>query len=236
MRRNAAAAAGLLLVAAAAVADAASDAARAELSRERRKLAEDTRRYAELSRRLETALASLSEATKSAADAAAAGESADEIARREEALSTVEQEVRGLLDRRRLQAERIADRRRGVAALEAELAGKPARRDALSGRWAVIVDPGDQRGSFRLALDGTIVSGDYQLDGGWSGSLRGTLVEDRLRLERVDSKLGFNAIFYGRLARDGRTIAGTWEATTFGTGDAGGGQWRAGRQPEEETP
>jgi hypothetical protein len=52
----------------------------------------------------------------------------------------------------------------------------------------------------------------------------------------VDSRLGFNAIFYGRIARDGRTIAGTWEATTFGTGDPGAGQWRAGKQAEEETP
>jgi hypothetical protein len=234
--RRAVAAAGLLLAAAAAVGDAASDAARAELSRERRKLAEDTRRYSELSRRLETALAALSEATKAVADSAAAGESGEEAARKEDALTAAEQDVRSLLDRRRLQAERIADRRRGVAALESELAGRPAKKDALSGKWAVSVDPGDQRGSFRLALDGTIVSGDYQLDGGWNGSLRGTLVEDRLRLERVDSKLGFNAIFYGRIARDGRTIAGTWEATTFGTGDAGAGQWRAGRQPEEETP
>jgi hypothetical protein len=234
MRRAVAAAAGLLLVAAWATGDAASDAAKAELSRERRKLSEDTRRYAELSRRLEASLAALAEATKAAADAA--GESVEEIARREEAITAAEQEVRGLLDRRRLQAERIADRRRGVAALEAELAGKPVKKDALSGKWAVSVDPGDQRGLFRLALDGTIVSGDYQLDGGWNGSLRGTLVEDRLRLERVDSKLGFNAIFYGRLARDGRSIAGTWEATSFGTGDAGAGQWRAGRQAEEEAP
>ena len=30
------------------------------------------------------------------------------------------------------------------------------------------------------------------------GSLRGTLVNERLRLERVDSKLGFSAVFYGR--------------------------------------
>jgi hypothetical protein len=234
--RRVVAAAGLLLAAATALGDAASDAAKAELSRERKRLAEDTKRYTELSRRLEGALSSLSEAARGASDAAANGESAEEVARREEAVAEAEQEVRGLLDRRRLLAERIADRRRGVATLEAELAGKPGRRDALSGRWAVIVDPGEQRGSFRLNLDGTIVSGDYQLDGGWSGSLRGTLVEDRLRLERVDSRLGFNAIFYGRIARDGRTIAGTWEATTFGTGDPGAGQWRAGKQAEEETP
>jgi hypothetical protein len=100
------------------------------------------------------------------------------------------------------------------------------------------MDPGEQRGVFRMSLDGTIVSGDYTLEGGYSGSLRGTLVGDRLRVERVDSQLGFVGIFYGRLARDGSSIAGTWESTTFGAGAAGAGRWRAApiKEDAEETP
>jgi hypothetical protein len=100
------------------------------------------------------------------------------------------------------------------------------------------MDPGEQRGVFRMALDGTIVSGDYTLEGGFTGSLRGTLVGDRLRLERVDSQLGFVGIFYGRLARDGSSLAGTWESTTFGVGAAGAGRWRATpiKEDTEETP
>ena len=85
-----------------------------------------------------------------------------------------------------------------------------------------------------MALDGTLVSGDFTLEGGYSGSLRGTLVNDRLRLERVDSRLGFSTVYFGRLARDGNTIAGTWEDTTFGTGSRGNGQWHAVREDEKE--
>jgi hypothetical protein len=217
-------------------ADAAGDAARAELSRERRLLAADTSRLGDLTRRLETALSELASASRAVAEAAARGDGPDDLARREDALADSEQEVRTLLDRRRLISDRVADRRRRVALLEGDTQARRAG-DVLNGRWSVVLEPGEQRGVFRLSLQGTIVSGEYTLEGGYSGSLRGTLVNDRVRLERVDSQLGFNAIFYGRLSTDGRSVAGTWEATTFGTGESGGGRWRGTREEErEETP
>ena len=131
-------------------------------------------------------------------------------------------------------ADRIVERRRSIAALESELV--PKKLDAVTGRWAVTLDPGSQRGYFRMTLDGTIVSGEYALEGGSTGSLRGTLVSDRLRLERVDSAQGFSAIFYGRVARDMSSIAGTWETTTFGGGATTNGIWKAIREAEEENP
>ena len=233
MRRRLLSVGAGLLVAAALTGDAASDAARAELARERRLLASDNTRLADVTRRLEAALSDLSTASRAAADAAARADAADEAVRREDALATAEQEVRSLLERRRALADRILDRRRRMALLEAET---QARRpnELLTGRWSVLVEPGEQRGVFRLSLQGTIVSGEYTLEGGFSGSFRGTLINDRLKLERVDSKLGFNAIFYGRLSADGRDISGTWEATTFGTGEAGSGRWRASRDEERE--
>jgi len=218
-------------------ADASTDAARSELARERRLLAADSIRLADLTHRLEAALSDLAGASHAVAEAVGRSESVDEVTRREDALASVEQDVRSLLDRRRLLSERVMDRRRYVALLELEIqAKKPG--DLLNGRWSVVVDPGEQRGVFRLTLQGTIVSGEYQLEGGYSGSLRGTLVSDRVRLERVDSKLGFNAIYYGRLSEDGRELAGTWEATNLGgTGDVGGGRWKATREEErEESP
>src|SRR3979409_1989048 len=124
----------------------------------------------------------------------------------------------------RARGDRVVERRRSIALLEAELATKKAP-DALSGHWTILLDPGEQKGVFRMTLDGTIVAGEYSLEGGYSGSLRGTLVNDRLKIERVDSKLGFSAVYYGRLARDGRSITGTWQATTFGTGTPGSGRW-----------
>ncbi len=233
MRGKLAAGALLALLGGVLLAADASEAAKAELARERRRLTSDSRTLADISRRLEVALNQLASASRAVSEAAAKNDGADEIARREDAVSESEQEVRALLERRRLLADRIVERRRSITALEGELqTRKPA--DAVSGRWSVTLDPGAQRGIFRMTLEGTIVTGEYTLDGGYTGSLRGTLVNDRLRLERVDSRLGFSAIFYGRVARDASSIAGTWEATTFGAGEMGAGVWRAVREEERE--
>ena len=237
---------GLLFAVAAAaatlLADTVSDVLRADLARERRRLAADNTSLADVTRRLESAVSDLSTASRAAADYVGRSDaSAEEILRREDAVSAAEGEVRTLLDRRRLVVERIVERRRNLALLDAELRSKvrpSATADILSGKWSVTMDPGEQRGVFHLALDNTIVSGDYTLEGGFSGSLRGTLVGDRLRMERVDSQLGFVGIFYGRLARDGSSVVGTWESTTFGVGAAGQGKWRGTpvKEDTEETP
>ena len=86
------------------------------------------------------------------------------------------------------------------------------------------------------AADALVAAGAVELDDrvSFRAALRGTLVNDRLRLERVDSRLGFSAIYYGRVARDATSIAGTWEATTFGNGVAGAGVWKALREEDRE--
>jgi len=211
-----------------------SEATRSELARERRRLAADVSRLSDLSKRLDAALSQLANASRAVADGVARSDvGADELTRREEAVTDAEAEVRSLLERRRLVADRLVDRKRSIALLEADLSTrKPA--DMLTGRWTVMIDPGEQRGVFRMSLDGAIVSGDYVLEGGYTGSLKGTLVNDKLRLERVDSKLGFSAVYVGRLTRDGATIAGTWESTNFGDGGPGQGRWTAAREEEKE--
>jgi hypothetical protein len=220
------------------LADTVTDVLRADLARERRRMATDVSQLADIGRRLEVATGDLATASRAVADLAARSDaSVDEIVRREDAVASAEQEVKTLLDRRRLLVERLVERRRNIALLDSELRAKrpaAAAADLLSGRWNVTVEPGEQRGIFRVALDGTLVSGEYSLEGGFSGSLRGTLIGDRLRLERVDSQLGFTTIYYGRLARDGSQLAGTWESTTFGTGAAGAGRWRAQPIKDEE--
>jgi hypothetical protein len=225
---------GLLLLPAGAQAADTSDAARAELARERRRLAADVARLADISRRLDTALSQLANASRAVADGVSRADvGADELARREEAVTDAEEDVRSLLEKRRLVADRVVDRKRSIALLEGDLSTRrPA--DALTGRWTVSLEPGDQRGVFRMSLDGAIVSGDYSLEGGYTGSLKGTLVNDKLRLERVDSKLGFSAVYVGRLARDGGSISGTWESTHFGDGGPGQGRWTAVREEEKE--
>ncbi len=110
-----------------------------------------------------------------------------------------------------------------------------ATGDDLSGRWQVAIEPGGLKGTFDLRLFGTLVSGVYELAGGWKGSLRGTLVGNTVRLERIDSQLGFVAVYTGRLEVRGgeRRIEGTWQATNLAAGLPSAGTWLAQREAKK---
>lgn len=105
----------------------------------------------------------------------------------------------------------------------AEIAAAP-----LTGTWELVVEPG-QEGVAALQQQGTLVTGTYALSGGFSGSFRGTFVAGKVRLERIDSQIGFAAIFYGRLAGSGRNrrLEGNWEATQLASGLPSAGNWTA---------
>ena len=100
----------------------------------------------------------------------------------------------------------------------------------LDGPWDISVQPG-LTGKIFLVHQGTLVSGTYEFSGGWTGSLRGTLVANKVRLERIDSQLGFAAIFYGELnlGAEPNVIRGRWEATQLATGMPSAGGWSAKR-------
>jgi len=108
------------------------------------------------------------------------------------------------------------------------------KNDPITGTWNVYHEPGGQEGKFYLELDGTLVQGTYSLDGGWAGSLRGTLVASKVRLERIDRQIGFAAILYGQLMMsDGHPrIQGRWEATQLASGLPSAGTWVAVRTDE----
>ncbi|MFH1176140.1 MAG: hypothetical protein V1750_01940 [Acidobacteriota bacterium] len=135
----------------------------------------------------------------------------------------------------------IAARRGYLEQVEAQLRQleetSPASKDELSGRWNVVVEPGGQKGVFDLRLEGTLVSGVYQLAGGWKGSLRGTLIGGAVRLERIDAQLGFAAVYMGRLLTRGneRRLEGAWEATNLAAGMPSAGTW-VGRRETKATP
>jgi hypothetical protein len=101
----------------------------------------------------------------------------------------------------------------------------------LTGSWELTVQPG-LTGTAYLVQQGTLISGTYELSGGWNGSLRGTLVANKVRLERIDSQLGFAAVFYGEvdLGAEPIVIQGRWEATQLATGLPSAGGWRAQRE------
>jgi hypothetical protein len=120
-----------------------------------------------------------------------------------------------------------------IRRLEQQVGPEP---DPLSGTWRVVMEPGGQEGLMALQLDGTLVQGTYRLSGDWSGSLRGTLVSEKVRLERIDSQIGYAATLYGKLMSRGSTarLEGTWEATQLAAGLPSGGSWYAERI--EESP
>jgi len=212
--------------------DSRSETARYLLRTERRELAADVQRVSALGRELEAALSDLSSASRAVGEASSRTEA--ELTAATDALGRAVASVNGIALEITLASNRIALRRRRITDLEADAAsGRTRGEDSLSGDWTIHVDPGSQSGEIHFSLDGTLVSGDYTLDGGFSGSIRGTLVGDRLRFERVDSRLGFNAVYYGRLARGSDAISGTWEATELSSGGPSSGTWAAQKKPQE---
>ena len=124
---------------------------------------------------------------------------------------------------------RVAGLERKVASLRENL---PRPGETLNGSWRITLLPNNSKGTFALKQTGTIVLGQYQLDGGWKGSLQGTFIDGKIYLQRIDSKLGRNAEFEGFLAQDGSSIRGTWRSYGLADGAVSMGSWTAARLEE----
>lgn len=222
-----------VLTAAFLFAGARTESVRFLLALEKKSLSLETRRIADLTRQVETAGADLAAASQALSRAAEGTE--DELRAAAETLARASAVVDAAIFDQRVCADRIVQMRRRIAELEKESASAPVphREDLLSGDWKIRINPGAQEGVFHVSLDGTIISGSYSLSGDFAGSLRGTLVEDRIRVERIDDRLGLNAVYYGRLSKDGSAISGTWESTDLGSGSPSAGEWSAQRMAEE---
>lgn len=181
--------------------------------------------------RLSEAWARVESAAGALVEAQRQGESLESLRLREEQLRTLEAELQMRLTEARtarrdvLTNQTVVEVARGLA---------PAERgpeDLLTGTWNLNVQP-DLTGTAYLVQQGTLVSGTYELSGGWKGSFRGTLVANKVRLERIDSQLGFAAIFYGGVVENGENVViqGRWEATQLATGMPSAGGWSAKRQ------
>jgi hypothetical protein len=152
-----------------------------------------------------------------------------------EQVQQLERERTELLSADRSLVERIRDRLRRIALLEERFASLQVKTEEsagpLTGRWDVVLMPLGQRGIFTLSQTGALVSGTYVLDGGWTGSLQGTLVSRKVYLQRVDSKLGRSADYEGYLAAEGDRIRGTWSNYDVSAPGGSTGQWSAVRRP-----
>jgi TolA-binding protein len=145
----------------------------------------------------------------------------DQLAAAHEAAHTAEMRLNS-------QLENLQERMRRIAVLEGDN-GTARPADALTGRWRVTVLPQNFTATFNLRLNGTVVSGTYAIDGGGTGSFRGTLASGHLRLERIDAQGGADSLWEGTLGTN-RIDDGTWGTNELVTGQPTRGKWTAVRE------
>jgi len=166
------------------------------------------------------------------------GETVDSLRLRDEDLREIEAQMRAALSRSQQLRRSMLENREMLAAIGIEVerlsAVVGAAEAPLNGTWRLVVEPG-QDGFAYLQQQGTLVAGTYALSGGFTGSFRGTFVAGKVRLERIDSQIGFAAIFYGRLVGRGENLRlqGNWEATQLASGLPSRGSWTATRVSDE---
>lgn len=189
--------------------------------------------------KLREAWTRLEQQTRGLMEAQREGETVDSLRLRDEQIREVEAEMFAALSKSQQLRRSMLENRTMLAAISAEvqrLAAAVGEADApLNGTWRLVMESG-QEGLVYLQQQGTLVSGTYALSGGFTGSFRGTFVSGKVRLERIDSQIGFAAIFYGRLVDRGQnpTLQGNWEATQLASGLPSRGSWTARKVTEIE--
>lgn len=134
----------------------------------------------------------------------------------------------------------IRDHRERMDLLSARIdslhASLPAPRDAVTGIWDITFLPSGDKGVFALFQSGTLVTGQYSLDGPFHGSLDGTLIDRRLLLHRIDARLGRSMDLTASLSQDGQALRGTWENYDLANGQARTGSWAGRRRQPRANP
>jgi hypothetical protein len=129
---------------------------------------------------------------------------------------------------RRLQ-EQIAESRERIRFIQERLTKlhRPAAEEpeGITGTWDVIYLPSNDKAVFSLRQSTALIEGEYQQDGGFRGSLQGTLINGKLVLHRIDSKLGAVFDLDGQLSTDLKSIKGTWASRIIGDGSPVNGAW-----------
>ncbi len=107
----------------------------------------------------------------------------------------------------------------------------PEASQSMTGYWDIVFIPDEQRGVFFLNHSAAVLTGEYALEGGFRGSLQGTLIAGKVVLHRIDSRLGRVMDLDGRLAPDGMSIRGSWRRFDLSDGRQATGAWSATRRP-----
>jgi len=153
-----------------------------------------------------------------------AQEKEDEIRAMEGILTAARDEGRRI----REEIRRLQERIRALIEKQGTLrVGMPEDSSSVTGVWDVRLLPSGDRGVFALWQSGTLVSGQYILDGPYRGSLEGTLINRQLLIKRIDSSLGRVMELSAYLSDDGRSVQGTWLNYDLSSGKAPTGSWAA---------
>jgi hypothetical protein len=220
-------------------APAPADAVLAVAEVERAMLEEAQARFAALERRAADLVAEIDLLRSALATAVQERESPDprRIVQLAEQLERKESERAGLATAEQRLVDRIAQHLQRLEQLELQAEGLRAEGEPtagqLTGTWSLVLMPAGQRGTALLTQSGALLTGTYQLDGGWTGSLQGTLVNRKVFLVRIDSKLGKSMELEGFLSDDGKRIRGSWLDYELAGGEGASGQWTAERQAPE---
>ncbi len=162
------------------------------------------------------------------------------ILAREQDIQKIEQEVEALTGETRRIRESIRDAHARIELLGDRIGRLrktlPSDNESLTGAWEVTYLPSGDKGVFMLRQSGTLLVGEYTLEGGWKGSLQGTFVDGKVLLHRIDSKLGRSSDLEGTLAPDGRTLRGNWQSFILSGGQPTNGSWIAKKRQERTEP
>lgn len=102
------------------------------------------------------------------------------------------------------------------------------------GTWELTLFPQKTKAFFVLRQKGTMLEGEFSMEEGFTGSLVGTFVNDKVTVERVDSKLGRAGKYTGRYNPQTGTITGSWFLYDISGPGPVSGEWVANRSESEE--
>jgi hypothetical protein len=140
---------------------------------------------------------------------------ADKTLDSEERLSQLHTRRLGLIQQIHMSYEEERAIREQIGQLRDSLAG---REQVLDGRWIMILMPSEQRGEVYLTQNGTIVEGEYKMDGGQNGNVQGTFIRGHLVLERIDSQYGRMGKFEAQLMKEQNSLKGSWYSYDLASG------------------
>jgi hypothetical protein len=104
----------------------------------------------------------------------------------------------------------------------------------ISGFWRIEILPQEDFGLLLLEVEGTLVTGTYRLSDGTRGSIRGTVADNRLDLERVDAQGGSDSILEGKFDPETGELYGSWHRKELAGGAPASGDWSARKLPPAE--